>query len=91
MGKIQKGLSDADMLKGYVEKNTSDMYDGKSTFVPKKKENSKAEAQLPEDQIERLNRFLLEIGMERLTKKLGPAAWQVSRVGDTVVIKAQNL
>lgn len=91
MPKIQKGLSDADMLKGYVEENTNLLYDGKSTLGRKKKAENKTEAQLPPEQIERLNRFLTEIGMERLMKKLPPAGWQVSREGDAVTIKAKTL
>lgn len=91
MPKIQKGLSDAEMLKGYVEENTDLLYDGKSTLARKKKVGGKVEAQLPQEQIERLNRFLTEIGMERMMKKLPPAGWQVSREGDSVVIKAKIL
>lgn len=92
MVKIKKGLSDADMLKGYVEENTEHLYDGYATLNRKAAKNSgKAEVQLPEEQIERLNRFLTEIGVERMMKKLGAAAWQVSREGDSVVIKAKTL
>lgn len=91
MPKIQKGLSDAEMLKGYVEENTVHMYDGKSTLKRKVKEKAVEEVQLPQDQIERLNRFLTEIGMERMMKRLGPAAWQVSRDGDSIVIKAKDI
>lgn len=89
--KIQKNLSDADMLKGYVEEDTTHLYDGNSTLKRKAKEKSVAEVQLPPEQVERLNRFLTEIGMERMMKKLGAAAWNVSREGDAVVIKAKNI
>ena len=41
MPKIQKGLSDAEMLKGYVEDNTVHMYDGNSTLKRKVKEKRK--------------------------------------------------
>ncbi|MDO4935233.1 MAG: hypothetical protein Q4E42_01055 [Phascolarctobacterium sp.] len=91
MPKIQKGLSDAEMLKGYVEENTVHMYDGNSTLKRKAKEKAAEEVQLPQEQIERLNRFLTEIGMERMMKKLGAAAWQVSREGDKVVIQAKSV
>lgn len=91
MLKIQKGLSDAEMLKGYVEDNNVHMYDGNSTLKRKVKEKAAEEVQLPQEQIERLNRFLTEIGMERMMKKLGAAAWQVSREGDKVVIQAKSV
>lgn len=91
MPKIKKGLSDAEMLKGYVEENTEFLYDGKSSLPKKKKAEGKSEAQLPEEQIERLNRFLTEIGMERMMKKMPPAGWQVSREGNNIVIKAKEI
>lgn len=92
MVKIKKGLSDADMLKGYVEENTEHLYDGNATLNRKAaKITGKVEVQLPDDQVERLNRFLTEIGMERMMKKMPPAGWQVSREGDNVVIKAKSV
>ena len=91
MAKIQKGLSDAQMLKGYVEEESRYLYDGNSTLKTRPKEKAALQVQLPDEQIERLNRFLLEIAAERMTKKLGPAAWNVSREGDSIVIKAKGI
>ena len=91
MVKIKKGLSDSEMLKGYVEEDTSCLYDGNATLNKRKTVSKKAEVQLPEDQIERLNRFLTEIGMERMMKKLPAAGWQVSREGDSIIIRAKNI
>lgn len=91
MAKIQKGLSDAEMLKGYVEENTQHLYDGNSTLRRRAKEKEVAQVQLPPEQVERLNRFLTEIGVERMMKKLGAAAWNVAREGDTIVIKVKSI
>lgn len=92
MAKIKKGLSDADMLKGYSENLTFEngMYADEKT-TPSKVKNAKVPAKkellLPEDAQERLNRFLLEISMEWLKNKNGNCTWKVLKEDGQIVIK----
>lgn len=92
MVKIKKGLSDADMLKGFSENLTFEngMYAEEKVTASKIK-NSKAAAKkellLPEDAQERLNRFLLEISMEWLKNKNGNCTWKVLKEDGQIVIK----
>lgn len=92
MVKIKKGLSDADMLKGYNERLTFEngMYaDEKITQAKIKnaKPAAKKELLLPEEAQERLNRFLLEISMEWLKNKNGDCAWKVLKEDGQIIIK----
>lgn len=91
MVKIKKGLSDADMLRGFNENLTFENGMYAEEKVNKVKVKSKAPAKkellLPEDAQERLNRFLLEISMECLQKNQGSCTWKVAREGDQIVIK----
>lgn len=92
MVKIKKGLSDADMLKGFQEDLTFEngMYaDEKvrdSKFKATKIANKK-ELLLPEEAQERLNRFLLELSMEWLKDKKGNCNWKVLKENGQIVIK----
>lgn len=92
MVKIRKGLSDADMLKGFNENLTFEngIYAEEKVHTAKLK-NAKAPAKkellLPEEAQERLNRFLLEISMECMQKNQGGCTWKVSRENDQIVIK----
>lgn len=92
MVKIKKGLSDADMLKGFNENLTFEngMYAEEKVTASKIK-NSKAPAKkellLPEEAQERLNRFLLEISMEWLKNKNGNCTWKVLKEDGQIVIK----
>lgn len=92
MVKIKKGLSDADMLKGYNEQLTFEngMYaDEKITQAKIKnaKAPAKKELLLPEEARERLNRFLLEISMEWLKNKNGDCTWKVLKEDGQIIIK----
>ena len=91
MVKIRKGLSDADMLKGFNENLTFENGMYAEEKVTKSKVKTKApvkkELLLPEEAQERLNRFLLEISMECLQKNQGSCTWKVAREGDQIVIK----
>lgn len=92
MAKIRKGLSDADMLKGFNEELTFEngMYADekvKQNKLKASKAPAKKELLLPEEAQERLNRFLLEISMECLQKNQGSCTWKVSREGDQIIIK----
>lgn len=90
--KIKRGLSDADMLKGYNENLTFEngMY-ADETITKSKIKGTKAPAKkellLPEDAQERLNRFLLEISMEWLKNKGGNCTWKVSKEDGQITIK----
>ena len=92
MVKIRKGLSDADMLKGFNENLTFEngMYADEKVQASKiktAKAPAKKELLLPEDAQERLNRFLLEISMECLQKNQGGCSWKVAREKDQIIIK----
>ena len=92
MVKIRKGLSDADMLKGFNEDLTFEngMYADEKVQASKikaAKAPAKKELLLPEDAQERLNRFLLEISMECLQKNQGGCSWKVAREKDQIIIK----
>lgn len=92
MVKIKKGLSDADMLKGFSENLTFEngMY-ADEKITQSKIKNAKAPAKkellLPEEAQERLNRFLLEISMEWLKNKNGNCTWKVLKEDGQIVIK----
>lgn len=92
MVKIKKGLSDADMLKGFNENLTFEngMY-AEEKITPSRIKNAKAPAKkellLPEEAQERLNRFLLEISMEWLKNKNGNCTWKVLKENGQIVIK----
>ena len=86
MVKIKKGLSDADMLKGFSEELTFE--NGiKQSKLKGAKAPAKKELLLPEDAQERLNRFLLEISMEWLKNKNGDCTWKVLKENGQIVIK----
>lgn len=92
MVKIKKGLSDADMLKGFQENLTFEngMYAEEKVTSSKFKSSKKVEKKellLPEDAQERLNRFLLEISMEWLKNKNGNCTWKVLKENGQIVIK----
>lgn len=90
--KIKKGLSDADMLRGYNESLTFEngMYADEEVTKSKikaAKPQAKKELLLPEDAQERLNRFLLEISMEWLKNKGGNCTWKVAKENGQITIK----
>ena len=94
MAKIRKNLSDEDMLKGFSEELSFEngIYsEEKTTARMKLKAKAPAPAKkellLPQDAQERLNRFLLEISMERLKNKNGDCTWKVLKEGGQIVIK----
>lgn len=92
MVKIKKGLSDADMLKGFSEDLTFEngMYADekvKQSKLKGAKALAKKELLLPDDAQERLNRFLLEISMEWLKNKNGDCTWKVLKENGQIVIK----
>lgn len=96
MAKIKKGLSDADMLKGFSEELTFEngMYAEEKVRQVKikgAKAPAKKELLLPEEAQERLNRFLLEISMEWLKNKNGNCTWKVLKEQGQIVIKPVSI
>lgn len=90
--KIRKNLSDEEMLKGFSEELTFEngMYAEEKvqqSKVKNVKAVNKKELLLPEEAVERLNRFLLEISMEWLKNKNGDCSWKVLKENDQIVIK----
>lgn len=90
--KIRKNLSDEEMLKGFSEELTFEngMYAEEKvqqSKVKNVKAANKKELLLPEEAVERLNRFLLEISMEWLKNKNGDCSWKVLKENDQIVIK----
>lgn len=90
--KIRKNLSDEEMLKGFSEELTFEngMYAEEKVQQSKVKNikaANKKELLLPEEAVERLNRFLLEISMEWLKNKNGDCSWKVLKENDQIVIK----
>lgn len=90
--KIRKNLSDEEMLKGFSEELTFEngMYAEEKvqqSKVKNTKAGNKKELLLPEEAVERLNRFLLEISMEWLKNKNGDCSWKVLKENDQIVIK----
>lgn len=90
--KIRKNLSDEEMLKGFSEELTFEngIYAEEKvqqSKVKNVKAANKKELLLPEEAVERLNRFLLEISMEWLKNKNGDCSWKVLKENDQIVIK----
>lgn len=90
--KIRKNLSDEDMLKGYEEEVSfenaiySDEPSKNKKIKPAKKADGK-ELLLPEDAVEKMNRYLLEISMDWLKNKRGEVDWKVYKEDGQIVIK----
>lgn len=90
--KIRKNLTDEDMLKGFSEELTFENGIFNEEAAPRKIKGAKPagnkkELLLPEEAVERLNRFLLEISMEWLKNKNGDCSWKVLKENDQIVIK----
>ena len=90
--KIRKNLSDEEMLKGFSEELTFEngMYSEekvRESKIKNTKKNNAKELLLPEEEQERLNRFLLEISMEWLKNKNGDCSWKVLKENGQIVIK----
>lgn len=79
------------MLRGYNEEinfeNSSyaDEVVKKSKFQPKK--TKEKEILLADDDLERLNRYLLEISMEWIKKNRTKSEWKITKENNQIVIK----
>lgn len=90
--KIRKNLSDEEMMRGFSEELTFEngIYAEEKVRQHKPantRKSDKKELLLPEEAVERLNRFLLEISMEWLKNKNGDCTWKVLKENDQIVIK----
>ena len=83
MVKIKKGLSDADMLKGFSEELTFE----NGMYADEKDKQSKLKGAKAPAKKELLLRFLLEISMEWLKNKNGDCTWKVLKENGQIVIK----
>lgn len=91
MAKIKKNLSDEEMLRGFSENLSFEngIYAEEKLRQPKLKAKGeeKKELLLPDDALEKLNRFLLEIGMEWMKNRNGACSWKVTKENGQIVIK----
>ena len=90
--KIRKNLSDEDMLKGYEEKvSFENAVYGDEPVKNKKTKSAKnagvKEILLPEEALEKLNRYLLELSMDWFKNTKGEADWKVYKENGQIIIK----
>ncbi|PWM79834.1 MAG: hypothetical protein DBY32_02970 [Phascolarctobacterium sp.] len=90
--KIRKNLSDEEMLKGYEEEvNFENAIYGDEPVKNKKLKTAKKagskEILLPEEALEKLNRYLLEISMDWFKNTKGEADWKVYKEDGQIIIK----
>lgn len=88
--KIKKNLSDEEMFKGYVEKesfeNTFDANE-KTITVQRKNKAAAKELLLPVEAQEKLNQYLLEISMDWFKNGNGDVVWKVQKEQGQIIIK----
>ena len=90
--KIRKNLSDEDMLKGYEEEVSFEnaVYGDEPVNNEKIKTAKNAggkEIRLPEEALEKLNRYLLELSMDWFKNTTGEADWKVYKENGQIIIK----
>lgn len=90
--KIIKNLSDEDMLKGYKEEvSFENAVYGDEPVKNKKIKTAKSaggkEILLPEEALEKLNRYLLELSMDWFKNTKGEADWKVYKENGQIIIK----
>ena len=82
--KIKKNLSDEEMFKGYVEKESfENAFDADEKIVSSKMKNKAAAAKellLPAEAQEKLNQYLLEISMDWFKNGNGDVVWKIYRL-----------
>lgn len=90
--KIRKNLSDEDMLKGYEEEVSFEnaIYGDEPVKNKKVKSNKKSDGKeilLPDEALEKLNSYLLEISMDWFKNTKGEADWKVYKEDGQIIIK----
>ena len=84
--KIKKNLSDEEMFKGYVEKESFE----NAFDADEKIENKAAAAKellLPAEAQEKLNQYLLEISMDWFKNGNGDVVWKIYKEQGQIIIK----
>jgi len=80
--KIKKNLSDEEMFKGYVEKESfENAFDADEKIVSSKMKNKAAAAK------ELLNQYLLEISMDWFKNGNGDVVWKIYKEQGQIIIK----
>ena len=89
--KIKKNLSDEEMFKGYVEKESfENAFDADEKIVSSKMKNKASavkELLLPAEAQEKLNQYLLEISMDWLKNGNGDVVWKIYKAQGQIIIK----
>jgi len=89
--KIKKNLSDEEMFKGYVEKESfENAFDADEKIVSSKMKNKAAAAKellLPAESQEKLNQYLLEISMDWFKNGNGDVVWKIYKEQGQIIIK----
>lgn len=89
--KIKKNLSDEEMFKGYVEKESfENAFDADEKVTSPKLKNKAAETKellLPANAQEKLNQYLLEISMDWFKNGNGDVVWKVQKEQCQIIIK----
>lgn len=90
--KIKKNLSDEEMFKGYVEKESfENSFDvDEKTSTPKIKNKTAAttkELLLPAEAQDKLNQYLLEVSMDWFKNGNGEVVWKVQKEQGQIIIK----
>mgnify|MGYP003156972148 CR=1 FL=1 len=89
--KIKKNLSDEEMFKGYVEKESfENAFDADEKIVSSKMKNKAAAAKellLPAEAQEKLNQYLLEISMDWFKNGNGDVVWKIYKEQGQIIIK----
>ncbi len=88
--KIKKNLSDADMLKGFAEKESFE-----TAVLPEEKrptpktEEAGVLVSLPEEVLTKLDKAVLQLRFKLKQQGAGEVKWQVQENGSEIIIKAQ--
>lgn len=94
--KIKKNLSDEEMFKGYVEKESfenafdANAFDADEKIVSSKMKNKASavkELLLPAEAQEKLNQYLLEISMDWFKNGNGDVVWKIYKEQGQIIIK----
>ena len=90
--KIKKNLSDEEMFKGFVEKETFETIvlvkqeDKKNKNTDNKQKQSMLS--LPAATIEKLDKEILQLRIDCKKRDISEIKWQVSTKGDEIILKA---
>lgn len=90
--KIKKNLSDEEMFKGYIEKESfENTFDADEKTVAAKIKNKTAapakELLLPAEAQDKLNQYLLEVSMDWFKNGNGEVVWKVQKEQGQIIIK----